>query len=493
MKHYPFVCALAVGMLLTSAVTAFPANAEEVTVKNISVPLAQQEEDTQLLTYDENGNAYIMIDGEPVTGKFSLTPDYHKGDANGNQKADASDAAVILSAAAAAGAGESTAEEFLIAKNEEITENYQAFQIADINGDDEITAQDAAQLLVYSSEHGAGNLNEPLGFASYQADENGVLQTGWVDDSHYADENYQLHTGWAEIDGNQYYFSEYGDMLTGWCKINGQDCYFDENGVFIEDEPAPAPVLQTGWTDTEQGRKYFDETGTLVTGWQEIDENTYYFDTEGIMQTGIVTIDDKAYRFQSDGIYHPRKICLDPGHYSNHYNHSSVVDSYYESNFTWQMHFHVKDALESYGFEVITTRQDIDEDPSLTERGAMSEGCDLFLSIHSNYSEDTSVDFPLACCQVCGVTDELGQQLADTIYEVMGTKQKGKIWKRYATDEENADWYTVLYSSHAVGTPGILLEHSFHSNLYATKWLMVDENLERMAQAEAKVISDYFA
>jgi len=121
----------------------------------------------------------------------------------------------------------------------------------------------------------------------------------------------------------------------------------------------------------------------------------------------------------------------------------------------------------------------------------------MFLNLNfaesGNYSEDKSIDFPLACCQVCGVTDELGQQLADTIYEVMGTKQKGKIWKRYATDEENADWYTVLYSSHAVGTPGILLEHSFHSNLYATKWLMVDENLEILAQAEAKVISDYFA
>ena len=250
--------------------------------------------------------------------------------------------------------------------------------------------------------------------------------------------------------------------------------------------------MLTGWQTLDNQIYYFNTDGVQQTGWQDIDEHTYYFDTNGIMQTGLVTIEDKTYRFQTDGIYHPRKICLDAGHYGSRYNHSPVVNSYYESNFTWDMHLHLIPALESYGFEVITTREKKEEDLGLRERGHMSEGCDLFLSVHSNYDNNYSLDFPLACCQVSGVTDELGLQLANKIHEVMGTNQSGRIWKRESTNEPGNDWYSVLYGAAEVGTPGILLEHSFHSNYRATKWLMVDENLERMAQAEAKVISDYF-
>ena len=43
-----------------------------------------------------------------------------------------------------------------------------------------------------------------------------------------------------------------------------------------------------------------------------------------------------------------------------------------------------------------------------------------------------------------------------------------------------------------MGTPGLILEHSFHTNTRAAKWLLEDENLRKLAQAEADVIARWF-
>lgn len=85
--------------------------------------------------------------------------------------------------------------------------------------------------------------------------------------------------------------------------------------------------------------------------------------------------------------------------------------------------------------------------------------------------------------------DVLGQQLANTVHQVIGTAQGGTIWKRVGN---NGDYYGVLRGATSVGTPAILLEHSYHTNLRATNWLLSDTNLQRLADAEAAVIAAYF-
>ncbi len=535
MKYHKLLSHFLGGLLLFMGVHAIPASAEM-----IILPRTEQPTETGLIL-NEDDTASFLVDGQKLTGSFSIMPDYIKGDISNDDSADAIDAALILSAAAQAGANpEKTAAEFLI--TDLLSTDYEILQTADINLDGFVNSEDAADILIYAAEKGAGKEMHPLGYASYQADENGILQKGWLDESHYAGENYQLYTGWHQIEGQQYYFSPEGDKQTGFVSIDQNHYYFEESGVLatgwidaetgrmyadisgkiltdwqeIEDHTYyfdtdgimqtglvsmtdgiyyfnADGILSSGWIDAETGRMYADISGKILTDWQEIEDHTYYFDTDGIMQTGVVTIDNQTFRFQTDGIYHPRKICLDAGHYGSYYNHSPVNKNYYESNFTWAMHLYLKDALETYGFEVITTRQEKEIDLDLMDRGTMSAGCDLFLSIHSNYDNNYSLDYPLACCQISGVTDELGLQLATAIHEVMGTNQAAQIWKRHDTDERNGDWYTVLYGAASVGTPGILLEHSFHSNLRATNWLLNDANLILLAQAEAKVISDYFA
>lgn len=183
------------------------------------------------------------------------------------------------------------------------------------------------------------------------------------------------------------------------------------------------------------------------------------------------------------------KICIDAGHYGK-YNPSTVVSGYYESEFTWKFHLLLKAELEKYGVTVVTTRANQKSDLGLQTRGKKSAGCDLFLSIHSNACGVENVDYPLACCCVSGKADSLGQKLANTVAQVMGTRQNGRIIKKIGNG--NADWYGVLRGAALVGVPGILLEHSFHTNTKATKWLMNDTNLAAMAKAEAKTIAEHY-
>ena len=183
------------------------------------------------------------------------------------------------------------------------------------------------------------------------------------------------------------------------------------------------------------------------------------------------------------------RICLDAGHYGK-YNQSPVNPAYWESEFTWKFHLMLKTELESRGIEVVTTRTEQDKDLDLVKRGQLAKDCDLFLSIHSNACDTESVDYPLACCTVNGTADVIGHELAEIVGSVMQTSGKPCITKKKQSD--GRDWYGVLRGAASVGVPGILLEHSFHTNRRATEWLMNDTNLQRMAAAEAEVIAAHF-
>lgn len=183
------------------------------------------------------------------------------------------------------------------------------------------------------------------------------------------------------------------------------------------------------------------------------------------------------------------RICLDAGHYGN-YNQSPVVPGYYEAQMTWKLHLLLKKELEAYGIEVIQTRSNQAKDMGLTARGKASKGCDLLLSIHSNAASTESVDYPLVIVMQNGKGDALGNKMAECIETVMGTKQDGRITKKKGT--YGGEWYSVLAGADAVGTMGMIIEHSFHTNVAATKWLLVDANLEKLAEAEAKVVAEHY-
>ena len=185
------------------------------------------------------------------------------------------------------------------------------------------------------------------------------------------------------------------------------------------------------------------------------------------------------------------KICLDAGHYAK-YNRSPAVPAYYESEMNWKLHLLLKAELEQYGFAVTQTRSNQAVDMELEARGKASKGCNLFLSLHSNAvgnGVNESVDYPVVYVQLDGKGNALGNQLAATVARLMATKQGGRISTR---EGSRGEYYGVLRGAAAVGTMGMIIEHSFHTNTRSTKWLLDDSNLQKLAAAEAEVIAAYY-
>lgn len=186
------------------------------------------------------------------------------------------------------------------------------------------------------------------------------------------------------------------------------------------------------------------------------------------------------------------KICLDAGHY-DYYNQSPANKKYYESKAMWTLHLLLEKHLKNYGIEVVKTRTDQTKDRTLYDRGAASKGCNLFLSLHSNAvgsNVDDSVDYPVAYAAINGKADKIATLLTECVEKRMGTKQKARINHRKGSS--GSDYYGVVRGATAVGTPGLILEHSFHTNTRSTNWLLDEKNLDSLAKAEAQVIAEYF-
>ena len=181
----------------------------------------------------------------------------------------------------------------------------------------------------------------------------------------------------------------------------------------------------------------------------------------------------------------PFKVCLDAGHYGN-YN-AGAVKVYYESVRMWNLTELLAKELTARGIAVIKTRSNQATDLALTSRGRKAKGCDLFLSMHSNAAGAESVDYPVAYVPLNGTGTAIGQKLADIVADVMGTVQKGRTATRKGSG--GADYYGVIRGAVAVGVPGVILEHSFHTNPKAAAWLMNDANLAKLAKAEADCIA----
>lgn len=194
-------------------------------------------------------------------------------------------------------------------------------------------------------------------------------------------------------------------------------------------------------------------------------------------------------------------VCLDAGHYGK-YNRSPVVPEYYESDMNWKLHLLLKAELEKYGIQVKTTRADKAKDLGLEARGKASKDCDLFISLHSNAAEAESVKYVAAMYMVdddCGVMDDQSKQfalrLAESVAAVMHLPYN--TWSSKSSSDRDGngykdDYYGVLRGAHTVHTPGVIIEHGFHTNTATAKWLLVEGNLKKLAAAEAKTIAEWF-
>lgn len=201
-----------------------------------------------------------------------------------------------------------------------------------------------------------------------------------------------------------------------------------------------------------------------------------------------------------------KKICLDAGHYGK-YNRCPGIPEYYESEAMWALHLLLKKHLEALGATVITTRSNPSVDLDLAARGKAAKGCDLFLSLHTNAvgsAMNETVDYVAvyhltedtkATCD--DVSEDVAKVIAPVISRVMGVAQGYKVLSRKSSNDRNGDgvlndnYYGVLHGARTVDVPGLILEHSFHTNSRSVKWLLNNANLEELAKKEAECVVAY--
>ena len=199
------------------------------------------------------------------------------------------------------------------------------------------------------------------------------------------------------------------------------------------------------------------------------------------------------------------KILIDAGHYSG-YNQSPVYKSYYEGDRMWQLLQYLTEALKSYGFTVGSTKSTVNGYPKTSgkddvyKRGQMAKGYDLMISLHSNACGTESVDRVVVIHPMSGSASGIAKKLAECVKSTMGVSSYQLAQRDYNTGayyydakaHAGKDYYGVIRGSVAQNVPCLIIEHGFHTNAKVAKWLMSDANLQKLAQAEAKVIAEHF-
>lgn len=180
-----------------------------------------------------------------------------------------------------------------------------------------------------------------------------------------------------------------------------------------------------------------------------------------------------------------KAVMLDAGHYS-YYNQSNVLKSYYEGNMSWTLHKLLKKELEALGIEVGVTRSKRDDDFYLYNRGYKAKGYDMFVSLHSNWCKDKDVD-RVVIIKGYDQPDKHAKILGEAVSKCMGISK----YQVFELENNNGgEYYGVLRGAKAAGVKDrFIIEHSFHSNLKAAKWLSEESNLEKLAKDEAKAIA----
>ena len=196
------------------------------------------------------------------------------------------------------------------------------------------------------------------------------------------------------------------------------------------------------------------------------------------------------------------KIMLDAGHTGTKWNKGAVA-GYYESKYMWTLHEYLAEELKALGFEVGKTRKTIDTEMDVVIRGKAAKGYDLFLSLHSNSTDNNTTRRVVAIYQTDdsqGVWDTESRILADKLAAAIA-ETMGVAWKNYSklsSNDRDGDgkkddnYYGVLHGARLVKVPAVILEHSFHSNPETCRWLMNDANLRKLAKAEANCLAQHY-
>ena len=177
------------------------------------------------------------------------------------------------------------------------------------------------------------------------------------------------------------------------------------------------------------------------------------------------------------------KVLIDPGHAQGNVNGGRR--GYKEYAGMWKLSNYLKDILVNSGVKAGLTRSEW-SDPPLEARGRMAEGYDLFISEHSN-AFNGAVRGVECFHSVAYPNDrDVAAKLTAAVSRLMGNPDRGA---KTLVGNGGTDFYGVIRAAVAAGCPKVfLMESGFHDNELDEVFLLKDENLKRIAEAQAQVI-----
>ena len=192
-------------------------------------------------------------------------------------------------------------------------------------------------------------------------------------------------------------------------------------------------------------------------------------------------------------------IALDPGHVRG-FNRGAYT-KYYEGTKMYDLAVMLKEEIDKYdGIEAIITRKHLDHDPSLSERGAIAKaaGAKCLLSLHTNACGTDSVIYT-AIFRSVGMpkSEALGKKLMTAIVSTVkangGIAAEDSYGIRTRYNDVGTDYYGVLRGSTGGSIEeALIIEHVFHTNYQQSLWMNNDDNLRKIAIAEAKVLAEHY-
>ena len=209
-------------------------------------------------------------------------------------------------------------------------------------------------------------------------------------------------------------------------------------------------------------------------------------------------------------------VCLDPGHYAGCNEVPDAENPYCEGDFTLEVGLALRDELaETYGVTCVMTREtgsislggmsdEALDNTAIQLRGEAADGCDLFISLHTNanlddangaptFEQPTSITKPIVLANTVAASDErtlavanaIGEAIADAsascgiaregAFDPVNGPQELRTWSDAFNDSttENGtvsirrwnggDYYGVLRGAANVGVPGFIVEHGHHT------------------------------
>lgn len=186
-------------------------------------------------------------------------------------------------------------------------------------------------------------------------------------------------------------------------------------------------------------------------------------------------------------------VCIDAGHGGK--DDGTTANGLVEKKLNLTIAKKVGSYLKDKGAKVYYTRSD-DEYVSLTDRTdyADEKDCNLFVSIHCNYSDNSSARGTEVYYSVQSkyAKRTLAKKIAGEVAEELGTVTRGSDGGAKTREGNNGDYYSVIRTSAAKGIPGIIVEHAFLSNSSDAAALKNSDKIDAAAKAEAEAIYKYW-